>query len=1751
MRNAKLWSVLCAAVLLCACVVGVLFTGASASETRIPEATTTYVVGTDGDTIRACIEKAATQTWGKDDVLKIQFSGTDSSAYSAPDAANGVSGYTLFEVTTVFRADNTKLPIIIEGTDADNAATLTFGQNDYAATNDYYFTSLTIGGGKEKKPVRIFAGCGELVFENTTHNNSSYTYYFGDNNATDTFEGWDADKLAANVNEEGLLVTGITFGEGVTGLYQSGSSGVHVAAVGYDGNANCNPVIFPLKRTASTVTTILTEDEVQAVKDAAPLATYKQGNVVATADCVMKPWNTEAYIVLDCGEVADKNDTTPDYPTSGPRFGVMPVRKATLTQLSGGNQYLSAGDAASGTNEVYVGDTYVIFRGGRSGEKMESGGYADVGIRLTQSSQYVGNLTFEVHEDDPAMPTYTPWVQCSADGTKSCVFGDYRFLMTGGEIGRGYSVAKVDADGNQIVSDGKKQWIYTDGNDGYWGAPVATGSVVNEVRGGQIWAFYGARYAMTAENTSVSTALPHDGSLLTANVAIHNVISGGIIGGDKISGETALDIQQGTKGFFGQYKGTKDKAVKSVCNEITGGTIYAFNAGNSGHSSAPGDIYNFISGTAEKYPTFLSHFHGTTSTVTSDKVVNVIKGYPVFQNKAGEKLSIYGGCKNGTVENVTTYLGGMPVFDAFYGGVCGAAPASGKTDADCEGVAGSIHNIIALDMTETAISNYIWGGNGYHTVEGVNGATETKGNSENRVTRSITMDIYSGHFNTVRGESACGNHDNIPIILNVYGGKWSGSFIPVNRTNNKGTTSLKDSVVTTNIYDGTFKVCYMGGQNARNQEFVNNIYGGTFTGWYYGGGSGWAKKVTNNIYGGNFKGGYAGGGGACGFESVTNNIYGGIFDNGQNIMGAYSNPSAASNIYADQTIDNNFYGGEFYKWVYCGSRDGTTGTITNHFYSGENSPVRDAENELYKYLDKDGKTTLAGGSYFHDQVVCGSGYTEGEIDTNYAEAINNTFEGGLWTKATGGYTNITIRSGMRWGIVKNVTNNFIKGDYYRFFGGCDYGRVLETSTNNFGSELAEGEEAPVLTFSSYAVGGGNDAVDVDAKIAAAKAAASPTDTQKAWIAFEEKYGEGFDIGTEYIVNNVYYGTFHQFYAGSYGSDTETIHSDINTITNNVYGGTFDKLNGESTVFAGGCRRSAVIETGVINNINGGVFNGNYYGGSIGTGTVSCPSIVNNIENFTGNKSANASVYFGNGAPTFNGTVKTVINDFDAGKSYVFGGSSNVHNQPEGVEYGIETTVNGGTFCGFWGLGGGGSCEYTGNIKTTVNGGTFNGYASNMPNSLMGGPRNGTLVGNIELIINDGTFTADVVGGTIWGSQAAACDTITGNVTTTIKGGDFQGNIYALSRHSAEDLKATGDVVLNVEQTAGVALNFGGKAIIDSFTANGEIIEIGADTNLEIKALSGEIAFKQTEGWQAHDYLKLPAGSVYTIDESSVEYGAITKDDTILVKGIGFEVSGATIRLEENLGIRFLFDADTTNGYGDGFTVKVRMADETIASGTYEDLEMYQGYQSFIVSGIGLPEFAETITLTGSVIYEKELSLIGLVEAAKPAFTGEWAEVLGAIENLHKVYNLGETSEIAPEAVTQTNTVTEGVAVDKVGFASLSLAMDDKVSAVFDVILNETPENLVLRVNGEIVEGCHTVTPGEEGTVAVVITLPVKARFMEDVISMELSSDSGVYFTYNFSIAATAFEFANQAENPHAPKAAALLYYIQQAVDCVE
>jgi len=1734
MRNAKLWSVLLAAVLLCACVVGMLFTGASASDSRIPVATETYVVGTDGDTIRACLEKAAEETWSATDVLEIQFTGSDSSAYSKPDPENGVSGYTLFEVTTIFREDDTKLPIVIRGMDDDRGAKIMTAENSYCATNDYFFTNLTVNGGDGVK-VKFYAGCGKLVFENTQHNNFLNTYYFGDNMSMDVYEGWDAAKVAANSNEDGLIETGITFGNGCTGLFSPTSKSTtdpyytndttqRFSAVGYDGDENTNGVILSYKRAKADVTVALTEPELAEVKAAALVATYKPGNVVT--DCIVKPWDTSAHLVIDLGTVATAESIVPDFGFCGARKGVSPVQVAKVELISGGVAYLCAGSHNSNENETFVGDTYVIMRGGRSGSKTTADGYTqygDVGIRLSSHAMFVGDLTLEIHEDDPAVPTWTPWIQTSAGAASSTVFGDYHFLMTGGTIGTGAS-----------------------GNDGYWGAPVATGTIVNEVRGGKLWAFYGSRFNNSYENTPVSIVLPGTGETLTENVTVHNKISGGEIGG------LVNDAISTSKGLFAQTKGSNKLA--SVCNEISGGTIYYFNSGNSTTSATPGDVYNFVYGTQEKYPTFLSHFYGAGSTVTTENVTNVIKGYPVFQNLAGEKLSIFGACKNGTVNNVVNYLGGMPVFDDFYGGCTGRAPGSKETDADGRGVVGTIVNTIALDMTEKAISSYVWGGNGYHTIEGVNGAAETKGNSECKVTGSITCNIYSGHFGTFRVESSCGKNDNVPLTTNVYGGKWTSNFMTANRGVGRTNTSAEDSVVTTNIYDGTFNgVLYMGGQNANNREFVNNVYGGTFAKNYYGGGQVWVKKVTNNVYGGTFSIGWYGGCLEGGAETIVNNIYGGQFSGSRDYMGCHSMPASESNLCAT-TIENNLYGGHLGGgWTYLGHNNGPASTITNHFYSGEDNPCRDPENELYKYFNA--STMLEGGVAFSDQVVCGSGYTESYVNKNTADAIVNTFEGGVFTKAQGAGNNITLHGGMRWGVVGNVTNNFVKGTYYRTYGGCDYGYVTGTVTNNFGKVLEEGEEAPTLVFTAYLTGGGldqsNSAQSLNEKIVAAKAAAEPTATQQVWITMAETYGDDFNGGAKYIVNNVYYGTYHQFYGGSYGSVTNTSStktrsiSSIDTITNNIYGGTFEKLGTESLVYGGGCFRNAEIATGIINNVNGGTFNGNYYGGSVGTGAVSCPAITNTFNGGEGNQSANAYIYLGNGAPDLTGTVTTVINDFNAGKSYVMGGSTNNHFQPEGADYAIDNTINGGTFIGFWGQGGGTTSMLTGNVRTTVNGGTFNGYGNpdHMRNSIAGGPRNGKTIGNVELIINDGLFTADVVGGIIWGSQTDALKEITGNVTLTIKGGEFREDIHALCRIDGM-ITLGGTATVNVTQTAGVALKLGGELKADTFAANGEIIDIDAEANIVITSLTGVLNLKQVVGWQAHDYLSIPANSEYSITESPEVYGSYVEDATILVKGVAVNATAATIRLSDRLGVRILLNKDEVDAIGEAFTYQVVMGEEVMAEGTYADL-VANGY-SIVFDGIGLNQFGETFTLTSPFMVDLESSIVELATLAQTAWAdnAKWKAYADAVIEFHNVYNLDAANTLTPAEVTTTCTAAKGEA-DDVASANVTLLMADAAGLRLTVTLNNAPTNAKIFVNGnEVVSDLITVADA-----TITADLYFAHEYLADQFVISVQSDAGEHMTYTASIEALANELASDSTNENKDNATAFLYYIQKAVAC--
>ena len=136
MRNAKLWSVLCAAVLLCACVVGVLFTGTSAETVAVPYA----VNGAAYASVKEALNDAETREWAANEVMVITLSIADSSA-DVTEPQDGESANLLFGQTTIFRKDGSKLPITIKGSGEE--ASVAAPAKTVACANDYAFEDLT------------------------------------------------------------------------------------------------------------------------------------------------------------------------------------------------------------------------------------------------------------------------------------------------------------------------------------------------------------------------------------------------------------------------------------------------------------------------------------------------------------------------------------------------------------------------------------------------------------------------------------------------------------------------------------------------------------------------------------------------------------------------------------------------------------------------------------------------------------------------------------------------------------------------------------------------------------------------------------------------------------------------------------------------------------------------------------------------------------------------------------------------------------------------------------------------------------------------------------------------------------------------------------------------------------------------------------------------------------------------------------------------------------------------------------------------------------------------------------------------------------------------------------------------------------------------------------------------------------------------------------------------------------------------
>ncbi len=214
MKNKKnLLSVLLAAVLLCACVAGMLVTGVSAEE---PTHKVLEVdgVGASGSgkykTVTAALRSVSSSSWAPGSTLTIEISVVATSGEGLTKIASASSMFNVFGVQTLFVSDGTKLPITIrseyvaEGENESRSSLrfLNWGYSTYSYffSNDYTFENIDLyfsknvqtkwnTDGSRQITARsdyLYAGSGEVTFKNVRFCRSNYQYKAADSSDTST-----------------------------------------------------------------------------------------------------------------------------------------------------------------------------------------------------------------------------------------------------------------------------------------------------------------------------------------------------------------------------------------------------------------------------------------------------------------------------------------------------------------------------------------------------------------------------------------------------------------------------------------------------------------------------------------------------------------------------------------------------------------------------------------------------------------------------------------------------------------------------------------------------------------------------------------------------------------------------------------------------------------------------------------------------------------------------------------------------------------------------------------------------------------------------------------------------------------------------------------------------------------------------------------------------------------------------------------------------------------------------------------------------------------------------------------------------------------------------------------------------------------------------------------------------------------------------------------------------------------------------
>ena len=820
----KLLTTLLALVLLCACVAGVLMLSAQAAGTD-------YVWSVDGvgtaedsylDINKAIAAAYSKKDWEAGDTLTIQITASNTAAADA-------TGRLLFGKYSIFRADNTLLPITIDG----GANRYGFGLNGtgykdghgISCTNDYTFTNMDLNWGSVETNFR--AGCGQVTFDNVSFGAEAKMKFSADCSSRVIFDTWTEDRFNAMADANGIYTTTLSF---------------------YNTTYNAADNVVSARQIAGSYTTTDNNDGLtKKASDTRNKLVLGEGAVVGKVTVVnnkiVSTVPSDAYVleVLDGATVTTINGCYDDI-----------VYGNVINNISGGTitAFYGAGQKTTLYGNVtnnYTGGKITTYRGGSyqgtiNGNVTNNFGTED-GSKTPEIAGFVGGN----HESGAINGTITN--------------NYYSIRMRGVMYG-----GNRKGDVRKIVNNFYDGFDLTrsDANIQYCGSN-STGKVFNCIENN----FYGGTFT----NTNASSQDFYCGNAANATFGtptetityrIKNTFKGGTFTGYRLiagcnNASLASDsygienvFENDTDGSYltpnTAFYATKSQNLSKVKNTFKGTLKKTICCGSN--SGTVGSITNeFLAGCNQSSYIYA----GNNSSGKVDSIVNKLEG--------GKIAHFYGAGRAGTVGSVVNTVGSAqtagPEITNFIGG---ASTASG--------VVGTISNTIysgtftakacggSNDGTVEKVNNTVSGGNftcSYYICGNYNATFTAKEDKstvriENNVTGGEFLRLVGGSYSADVDGSVKSTYDTAIVATTaVYAGNASGGDIAgsVNNTINGTVTDGK----------ATIKVFYGGNNNGDGTigDIVNTINGGQIRAFY--GGCNYEGKpasITNVVNGGLF-----------------------------------------------------------------------------------------------------------------------------------------------------------------------------------------------------------------------------------------------------------------------------------------------------------------------------------------------------------------------------------------------------------------------------------------------------------------------------------------------------------------------------------------------------------------------------------------------------------------------------------------------------------------------------------------------------------------------------------------------------------------------------------------------------------------------------------------------------------------------------------------------------------------------------------